>query len=320
MPSRFNTKGKTKGFFPITQFRFDTTKHPVMNVSEKCASAMETLLSFQETQMLEGLTNILQCNERDAIRIALYELALVDEKDVVDAIRYSDPETSFRGHTSRSEKVSIRLPKSERIIAASVADQLRISSKHLVRLAIIWLAKGIRSEEIRSLTKSRRIGQEKLAREWSKTYDGKGSKIKPLKSAAKKAYDKQTEVNQEYERLVYERRGEMMARARWESDNNEFFHRSMQSDTGFNLQVIDALIDIERTEEWETFVELIKDESPGDQLEWLEAQLAVQFPTMPEQDIKYLAQAEHQKMQQSKEDDLTDEELEEIFSQFPNFQ
>ncbi|WP_157859770.1 hypothetical protein [Prochlorococcus marinus] len=34
---------------------------------------MTTMLSAQEEQMLEGLTNSLQCNQREAIRIALYE-------------------------------------------------------------------------------------------------------------------------------------------------------------------------------------------------------------------------------------------------------
>ena len=34
---------------------------------------MTTMLSAQEDQMLEGLINSLQCNQRQAIRIALHE-------------------------------------------------------------------------------------------------------------------------------------------------------------------------------------------------------------------------------------------------------
>lgn len=71
--NKFNT-GRTKNYFPLKRWRFNTDEHPVVKSKEKCASSTaKTLLSIQELQMLIGLTNTLQCNEREAVRIALYE-------------------------------------------------------------------------------------------------------------------------------------------------------------------------------------------------------------------------------------------------------
>ena len=72
---KFNT-GKTKTYFPLLRWRFNTVNHPVIQSAEKCASSTaRAKFSMQELQMLVGLTNTLQCNEREAVRIALYEAA-----------------------------------------------------------------------------------------------------------------------------------------------------------------------------------------------------------------------------------------------------
>ena len=73
--NKFNT-GKTKGYFPFKRSRFNTEEHPVIQSKQKCASSTaKTPFSTQELQMLVGLTNTLQCKEREAVRIALYEAA-----------------------------------------------------------------------------------------------------------------------------------------------------------------------------------------------------------------------------------------------------
>tara|TARA_B100001964_G_scaffold238821_1_gene305018 strand:- start:1881 stop:2216 length:336 start_codon:yes stop_codon:yes gene_type:complete len=71
--NKFNTTSKSKTFFPIKQHRFDSSKHPIIQSTQKCAARMTTMLSAQEDQMLEGLINSLQCDQREAIRIALHE-------------------------------------------------------------------------------------------------------------------------------------------------------------------------------------------------------------------------------------------------------
>ena len=68
------SKGKTSGFFPFNQWRFITDNHPVITSKEKCSSkTAKAIFSTQELQMLDGLANMFQCDEREAIRIALYE-------------------------------------------------------------------------------------------------------------------------------------------------------------------------------------------------------------------------------------------------------
>ena len=82
---KFNT-GKTKDYFPLLRWRFNTERHPVIKSTEKCASSTaKSKFSMQELQMLVGLTNTLQCNEREAVRIALYEAAKSPEKARKDA-------------------------------------------------------------------------------------------------------------------------------------------------------------------------------------------------------------------------------------------
>ena len=57
--NKFNA-GKTKGYFPIDKWRCDTSAHPVINSSDKCASSTpKALFSQQEMQMLVGLSNTL---------------------------------------------------------------------------------------------------------------------------------------------------------------------------------------------------------------------------------------------------------------------
>ena len=78
--NKFNT-GRTKGYFPLKRWRFNTGQHPVIKSKDRCASSTaKTLFSTQEQQMLVGLTNTLQCNEREAVRIALYEASRSAQK------------------------------------------------------------------------------------------------------------------------------------------------------------------------------------------------------------------------------------------------
>ena len=57
--NKFNS-GKTKDYFPLKRWRFNTDKHPVIVSNDKCAiSTAKTLFSMQKVQMLIGLTNTL---------------------------------------------------------------------------------------------------------------------------------------------------------------------------------------------------------------------------------------------------------------------
>ena len=86
----------------------------------------------------------------------------------------------------------------------------KLTSKETVRLAIIWLAMSVKDEDFK-LTKSPRVSQKKLAREWSKTYDKeKGSKLTALTEAADAAYEKAKEKAEERREEEYKRRGETL--------------------------------------------------------------------------------------------------------------
>ena len=183
--NKFNTNTKTKGFFPFPKYLFKTENHPIRLSTDKCSSAIEALFSPQEMQMLEGLTNSLQCDEREAIRIALYEASRSSSEAYEVAISHSKSDSKERGHTARSKKGRWNLPKLEKDEITKVGKSLSISDKVFLRLAIIWLAKGIKDESIIRLTKSPRIPKDEVAMQWSRDNRGKPSSeaVKKLKDA-----------------------------------------------------------------------------------------------------------------------------------------
>ena len=217
------------GWWKFIKNRYITTNHPSITTKEKCAFKVETILSPQENQTLEGLTRTLQTSKRDAIRIAIYELG----KDVFKAenlLKYADKKTKERGHTSRNFELHIRVIKEENETAQKIAKQFEISEKEVVRLCIIWLGKKIYDLDFK-MTNSKRVGQEKLAREWSKEYDGSGSKLNKLNEASHAAYERAEEQAQieKQEREDAAKRMQWMAGAgnyqltgEFESDLNRF--------------------------------------------------------------------------------------------------
>ena len=151
-------------FWKFTKNRYRTEKHPVIISKVKCSSKVETILSFQEKQMLEGLANTVQTSQRDAIRIALYELSKTPPEAPLRLVKYASRESQEKGHTSRSSKVTAKLPKAEKAVFDELQANCKLTSKETVRLAIIWLAISVKNEDFK-LTKSPRVSQKKLARE-----------------------------------------------------------------------------------------------------------------------------------------------------------
>ena len=238
--------------------RYITNNHPVITSEEKCAFKVETIFSPQEKQILEGITNTLQTSNRDAVRIAIYELG----KDVFKAenfLKYADKETKERGHTSRSVECSFRVVKTEKESVEEVAKTFEISEKEAVRLCMIWLGRKLNEINFK-LTKSKRIGQEELAREWSKEYDGSGSKLEKLKEASHAAYEDaaekaQIEVQQRQEAAEQMKymagAGEYQLTGDFESDLNRFIltedmEEEQRMDKDFEQMVIDENIKNER--------------------------------------------------------------------------
>ncbi len=122
-----------QGWWKFRKNSYITTNHPSITTKEKCAFKVETILSPQEKQILDGITNTLQTSKRDAIRIAIYELG----KDVFKAenfLKYAEKETKEKGHTSRSVECSYRVIKTEKESVEEVAKTFEISEKEAVRL------------------------------------------------------------------------------------------------------------------------------------------------------------------------------------------
>ena len=66
---KFNTASKSKGFFPIQLHRFNTDKHPIRKSAARCSAKLKANLSQQEELMAGSLPNVLQCPEREAVRL-----------------------------------------------------------------------------------------------------------------------------------------------------------------------------------------------------------------------------------------------------------
>ena len=197
-------------WWKFTKNRYNTEKHPAIISKVKCSSKVETILSFQEKQMLEGLVNAVQTSQRDAIRIALYELHKTPLEAPLRLVKYASKESKEKGHENRSKKVTAKLPKAEKAVFDELQSNCKLTSKETVRLAIIWLAISVKNDSFK-LTKSPRISQKKLAREWSKTYDKKtGSKLTALTEAGDSAYEKAKGEAEGRREEEYKRRGQTL--------------------------------------------------------------------------------------------------------------
>ena len=191
-PSRFNNHSKSKDFFPIKQYRFDTTKHPIIQSRKELKFRVKTILSVQENQQLTGLVNSLQCNQRDAIRIAFYEALRRGTESLQTVLKYATRDSKERGHTARSHRLLISLPNSEKQALLEIGKELDLSEMEVVRLAIIWLAYGIKHETITRIHKCQRIAIDALADKWSR--ENRGKPPNPRVKKLKEGRDEQKEI------------------------------------------------------------------------------------------------------------------------------
>ena len=294
------------GWWKFKKNRYITINHPSITTKEKCAFKVETILSPQENQTLEGLTRTLQTSKRDAVRIAIYELG----KDVLKAenlLKYANKETKERGHTSRSVECSCRVIKTEKESAKEIAKTFGISEKEAVRLCIIWLGRKLNEINFR-LTKCKRIGQEQLAREWSKEYDGSGSKLKKLKEASHAAYEDAAEKAQS----EVQKRQEAAEQMKWMAGAGEY------QLTGDFESDLNRFILIENMEEEERmdkeFEQILEDENIKSKREQDIRRAMFYFPFMDREDAEeYVKEQAEELVKEAEEEqwleNASDEEL-----------
>ena len=71
---KFNTSKNTKEWFSFAKHLFITDNHAIRQSQDQCNSSTEAIFSQQELKQINGITNSLQCDTREAIRIALFEI------------------------------------------------------------------------------------------------------------------------------------------------------------------------------------------------------------------------------------------------------
>ena len=186
---KFNKTTNALSNWPFKQIRKDVTKHPIIQSKESCSNRLGAMWSQQEELIVKGISNSLQCQPREAIRIALYEASLAPHKAHEGCYVYAASGSKEPGHTGRNRKGSVALPKSEKDLVEAASKQLGITDKEFVRLAVIWIGKGLRDDSIQ-LTKTKNISQITLRKEWSKNNPNKPSTIQPLLTAQKKGIER----------------------------------------------------------------------------------------------------------------------------------
>ena len=97
-----------------------------------------------------------------------------------------------RGNAARSKTFTVVLPNAEKKVLLELGKELDLSEKEIVRLAIIWLAYGIKYEAITRIHKCQRISYDKLADKWSK--ENRGKAPNPRMKKLKEARDTEKEI------------------------------------------------------------------------------------------------------------------------------
>ena len=165
---RFVSDHRISAYWHFPQDRFDTSKHPIITNTDKPRFKLACLISHQENQRLNGLINTLQVEEREAIRIALYECCLREAKELEPFIDQAKTITKARGHTSRNLQLTARATESEKKNAQAKAKELEITEKEMIRLAIIWLGATTKDGSLKRLTNSKRLSDIECAKQWNK--------------------------------------------------------------------------------------------------------------------------------------------------------
>ena len=98
----------------------------------------------------------------------------------------------MRGQTACSMTLTVALPNAEKKVLLELGKELDLSEKEIVRLAIIWLAYGIKYEAITRIYKCQRISYDKLADKWSK--ENRGKAPNPQMKKTKEARDIEKEI------------------------------------------------------------------------------------------------------------------------------
>ena len=203
---KFNKpKGKTTNF-PIPQYRCIIRKSHSIYSGAKCSFKIKTILSQQEELMLIGLRNTFSVDFRDVIRIAIAEVFTITKENVENTLPYCKAESDKQGHTARTRKYDFRISKQDKETFTNLSKIYNLSEQETVRLVIIHLEKGIRSETITKIKDARMLTQGQAADAYFENNPVSTGKLNKLKAARDAAKEEKIEAQEE----LYSRRGEMI--------------------------------------------------------------------------------------------------------------
>ena len=203
--------GKTKSEFPINQFRYDTTNHPIINGPCKGRGSQRLVLSRTESQYLDFISNALQAPTGVSQRICVYEVLRRDKvppKEITDlASRF----TTHRNHKTRNKKADFKAPKHELLLIKLKAESWSMTEQELVRSCLLHVVSEVRSESRFRFDKCKRIPVDELAHAHRETYqEKKKGKLQALREAHMESYDEAKELGELSDREDYEARGELL--------------------------------------------------------------------------------------------------------------
>jgi len=242
------------GYFPIKQFRFRTQKHPVITSNDRCSSSVKALWSQQELLMITGLANSLKCCDREAIRIAIYEGEKADKKDLDFHASKARSGSIEKGHEGRSISKRHQMTRFDKECLSNQARVHGLKDSEMLRLCVIYLARGIREGSITRLTNSPQISQVELFREWSSGKSITESKLKALRLAANEAWSRADDDALELSEMIHRQK---KLRRLYRSEN-----------PGLNNEALDAMIEGEQVQAFEKIVQkIVEDQKLGDEEE-----------------------------------------------------
>ena len=202
--------------------------------------------------MLVGLTNTLQCKEREAVRIALYEAVRSASEAYELAFRYASSKATDKAHQGRSSAKQWKLPKQEKDESEKAAKELGITNQEFLRLAIIWLQRGIRDDNngIKNLANSKLIPFDTTAKEWSRENQGKppSAAVAKLKKARDIAYEEAGERNRRINKEKWDARKAYLL-------ENGFVIPPDEHGRISDFSSIDALIEIQEADNFQRIVQ-----------------------------------------------------------------
>ena len=317
---KFNKpKGKTKNF-PIPQYRCIVRSTHSIYSGSKCSFKIKTILSQQEEQMLFALRNTFNVELRDVVRIAISEVFTIDHEKVETTLPFCLALSDKQGHTARSRKYEFRIAKQDKETFENLSKLYKLSQQETVRLVLIHLEKGIRSETITKIKDANLLTQGQVADAYFKNRPVSSGKL----DALKKARDKAKEDKMEREKELYERRGGMIDHL---IKIGEHIPRGI--DDKIDLNFIDLKLEEEFNEENEfafgEYLETVLSDQLFDEKELLvQRELfalnrlnlnaeQINFPSFTRQDVVEMLE-ERERLLKEIEAPLTEEEEEEFMS------